>query len=136
MAFALLKSLFPLGVPLVTLLGLALFTGCYLLLVDTRERALRWRPTLTVLFGLIHGFGFASVLLEIGLPTDRLILALLGFNVGVEIGQLGIVAALWLIGHQIMGRLSSVNYRLIFDATSAVLCALGLFWFVGRALGA
>jgi hypothetical protein len=132
--FALLKGLFPLRIPLVTLLGLALFTGCYLLLVNTQKQALRWRPTLTVLFGLIHGFGFASVLLEIGLPADRLILALLGFNVGVEIGQLGIVAALWLIGLQIAGRLSSMNHRLILDATSAALCALGFFWFVGRAL--
>jgi Na+-transporting NADH:ubiquinone oxidoreductase subunit NqrD len=131
---ALLKSLFHLGIPLATLVGLALFTGCYLRLVDTPARALRWRPILTVLFGLIHGFGFASVLLEIGLPTDRLIAALLGFNVGVEIGQLGIVAALWLIGLQIARRFSFLHNWFIFDVTSAALCALGLFWFVGRAL--
>ena len=43
-------------------------------------------------FGLIHGFGFASVLTELGLPRDALVLSLLGFNVGVEIGQLAIVA--------------------------------------------
>ncbi len=43
-------------------------------------------------FGLIHGFGFASVLAELGLPTDALALSLLGFNLGVEIGQLAIVA--------------------------------------------
>jgi hypothetical protein len=43
-------------------------------------------------FGLIHGFGFASVLTELGLPKDALVLSLLGFNVGVEIGQLVIVA--------------------------------------------
>ena len=45
-------------------------------------------------FGLIHGFGFASVLTELGLPKDALVLSLLGFNVGVEIGQLAIVAVL------------------------------------------
>ncbi len=44
-------------------------------------------------FGLIHGFGFASVLVDLGLPRDALALALVGFNVGVEIGQLAIVAA-------------------------------------------
>jgi len=44
-------------------------------------------------FGLIHGFGFASVLAELGLPTDALALSLLGFNLGVEVGQLAIVAA-------------------------------------------
>ena len=43
-------------------------------------------------FGLIHGFGFASVLAELGLPQDALVLALLGFNLGVELGQLAIVA--------------------------------------------
>ncbi|MES2947689.1 MAG: HupE/UreJ family protein [Pseudomonadota bacterium] len=43
-------------------------------------------------FGLIHGFGFASVLAELGLPTDALALSLLGFNLGVEVGQMAIVA--------------------------------------------
>lgn len=43
-------------------------------------------------FGLIHGFGFASVLADLGLPRDALVLALVGFNVGVETGQLAIVA--------------------------------------------
>ena len=52
-------------------------------------------------FGLIHGFGFASVLADLGLPQDALVLALIGFNAGVEIGQLCIVAvflpiAFWL----------------------------------------
>ena len=44
------------------------------------------------LFGLIHGFGFASVLADLGLPQDALVIALVGFNVGVETGQLAIVA--------------------------------------------
>ena len=136
LVFALLKSVFHLGIPLVTLMGLALFTGCYLPLMNTPARALRWRPILTALFGLIHGFGFASVLLAIGLPTDRLIAALLGFNVGVEIGQLCIVAILWLIGLQFMRRFPTLNHRFVLDAASAVLCGLGLFWFVGRALSA
>ena len=43
-------------------------------------------------FGLIHGFGFASVLGDLGLPQNALALSLLGFNLGVEIGQLAIVA--------------------------------------------
>ena len=43
-------------------------------------------------FGLIHGFGFASVLADLGLPRDTLVLALVGFNLGVECGQLAIVA--------------------------------------------
>lgn len=51
----------------------------------------RW--AVAFLFGLIHGFGFASVLADLGLPRDALVLALVGFNVGVEIGQLAIVGA-------------------------------------------
>jgi hypothetical protein len=50
----------------------------------------RWR--LAFGFGLIHGFGFASVLVDLGLPAQALALALGGFNVGVELGQLAIVA--------------------------------------------
>ncbi|MDO8701727.1 MAG: HupE/UreJ family protein, partial [Undibacterium sp.] len=54
-----------------------------------RER--RW--VMAFAFGLIHGFGFASVLSDLGLPQDALVLALVGFNLGVEAGQLAIVAA-------------------------------------------
>jgi hypothetical protein len=58
---------------------------------------LRRRPALmAAVFGLIHGLGFAGALREIGLPAQDLPLALLGFNVGIELGQLALVAALWL----------------------------------------
>lgn len=123
------------GLPLLTLCGLLAFTVCYLPLADTQERATRWRPALTVLFGLIHGFGFASVLMEIGLPTGRLVPALLGFNLGVELGQLGIVAALWILGILVVQRVATADRRLAVDTASAALCALGLFWFIGRSWG-
>ncbi|MBI3248474.1 MAG: HupE/UreJ family protein [Deltaproteobacteria bacterium] len=131
---AIVKVFVGLGLPIMTLVGLALFTACYLLLIDTQTRAVRWRPVLTLLFGLIHGFGFASVLLEIGLPTDRLVAALFGFNLGVEIGQLGIVAVCWGIGRMLVHRYPASDYGLAIHAASAALCALGLFWFVGRSL--
>ncbi len=54
----------------------------------------RFRWVLTFLFGLVHGFGFASVLRERGLPKNGLVLSLVSFNVGVEIGQLVVVAAI------------------------------------------
>lgn len=53
----------------------------------------RHRFLLTFCFGLVHGFGFASVLREIGLPSKGLLLSLLSFNAGVELGQLAVVAA-------------------------------------------
>ena len=52
----------------------------------------RSRAAVAFAFGLIHGFGFASVLLDLGLPKTALLLSLVGFNVGVEVGQLAIVA--------------------------------------------
>ena len=50
-----------------------------------------------LLFGLVHGLGFAGALKEIGLPENHLGLSLLGFNIGVEIGQLGVIALAWLL---------------------------------------
>lgn len=57
-----------------------------------------WRPMVVFLFGLLHGLGFASVLQEFGLPAGQFIPALIGFNVGVELGQLAVIAlaALWI----------------------------------------
>ncbi|WP_373028438.1 HupE/UreJ family protein [Sulfitobacter sp.] len=52
----------------------------------------RWRPFVIFGFGLLHGLGFASVLGEFGLPEDQFIPALIGFNIGVEIGQLTVIA--------------------------------------------
>ena len=82
-------------------------------------------------FGLIHGFGFASVLADLGLPQDALLLALVGFNLGVEAGQLAIVsaflpAAYWL-------RRTVLYRRVIFLGGSVLICMLATVWFVERA---
>jgi hypothetical protein len=52
----------------------------------------RWRPVIVFCFGLLHGLGFASVLEEFGLPDGTFVAALIGFNVGVELGQLSVIA--------------------------------------------
>jgi hydrogenase/urease accessory protein HupE len=57
----------------------------------------RWPVVLAFLFGLVHGLGFAGALEEIGLPQHALPVALLCFNVGVELGQLMAVATAWLV---------------------------------------
>lgn len=59
--------------------------------------ARRWPALIAFLFGLVHGLGFAGALKDIGLPENHLLVALLSFNVGVEIGQLMTVAAAWLL---------------------------------------
>ena len=124
-----------LGLPVLSSLGLGLFGVCYFALATSRERAARLRPVLTLVFGLIHGFGFASVLLDLGLPTERLVVALVGFNLGVELGQLGVVALVWAGGRLLIRGVGATDYRLATDAASAGLCGLGLFWFVERAFG-
>ncbi|MBY6161319.1 HupE/UreJ family protein [Mameliella alba] len=57
----------------------------------------KWRPVVIFVFGLLHGLGFASVLGEFGLPAGQFIPALIGFNVGVELGQLTVIAIAFLL---------------------------------------
>ena len=81
-------------------------------------------------FGLIHGFGFASVLTDLGLPQGALILALVGFNGGVEVGQLAIVAiflplAFWLR--------ATTFYRVgVLKVGSVIVALLASWWLVQR----
>lgn len=65
----------------------------------TKEKTLsrRWPALVAFLFGLIHGLGFAGALAEIGLPQNHLMIALLTFNVGVELGQLLVVGLAYLV---------------------------------------
>ncbi len=60
------------------------------------DKLSRWRPVIVFLFGLLHGLGFASVLKEIGLESSNFVTGLIAFNVGVELGQLTVIAACFL----------------------------------------
>lgn len=117
--------------PTAAMLGLALFCWCFLQASDTPNRARQLRPLVTGLFGLVHGFGFANVLLEVGLPSTSRTLALLGFNIGVELGQLAIVACIILAG-VVARRIFRHGATLATDLLSAALCGLGMYWFVQR----
>lgn len=105
------------------------FVGADNLLVKEGGRDLRsW---IALVFGFVHGFGFASVLKEFGLPREALGWSLLFFNVGVEIGQLiivGIVASLLAL---IRGRNPVLGQRLVV-AGSIVVIAAGTYWFIER----
>ena len=82
-------------------------------------------------FGLIHGFGFAAVLTDLGLPQDSLLLSLVSFNVGVEIGQLAIVAIFLPLAYLI--RCSWSYPRLVLTGGSLAVIAIALIWFTERA---
>ncbi|MGB2466341.1 MAG: HupE/UreJ family protein, partial [Porticoccaceae bacterium] len=120
------------SLPLISLVGLILFTLSYLP-TNGEFSAVKMRPALSLAFGLIHGFGFAAILQEIGLPQEQLWPALLGFNIGVELGQLLIVAVLWIIYLRLKKTKELTSAAA--DLGSAVLCGLGLFWFVARSYG-
>jgi hypothetical protein len=92
-----------------------------------RER--RW--VMAFVFGLIHGFGFAGVLSDLGLPQDALILALIGFNLGVEAGQLAIVAVFLPLAFAL--RHTFIYRRIVLTGGSLVIAALALVWFAERA---
>ncbi len=92
--------------------------------------ARRWAVAFS--FGLIHGFGFASVLADLGLPQGALLLALVGFNLGVEAGQLAIVAAFLPLAYVL--RSSGFYRRLVFGGGSAVIALVALVWLAERAL--
>ncbi|MCU6434261.1 HupE/UreJ family protein [Undibacterium sp. Jales W-56] len=91
-----------------------------------RER--RW--IMAFLFGLIHGFGFASVLTDLGLPQGALVLALVGFNLGVEAGQLAIVAGFLPLAFGL--RFSWFYRRLVLLGGSAIIALLAAIWLVER----
>jgi hypothetical protein len=104
-------------------------------MLERSERPARIRAALAFAFGLVHGFGFAGVLGEMQLPTERLAPALFGFNVGVELGQLAVVVLIWPLLRGLERLFDGRLHRLTVDAASAGICGLGLFWFITRAFG-
>ncbi len=112
--------------------GIALFTACYFALFARTSRGGRLRWVIACLFGFVHGLGFSGVLLEQELPRSELVEALFGFNVGVELGQLAIVALIWPL-------LRFLRYRswdaVAVDATSFAGAAIGTFALIVRVFG-
>jgi hypothetical protein len=94
-----------------------------------------WRGALVFLFGLLHGLGFAGVLGELGMPRGQFGLALVAFNVGVELGQLSVIALASLaVGWWRLSRLELYR-RWVVVPVSLAIALVGLYWTATRALG-
>ena len=111
-----------------------LFLARELIMPEERRSALtRGRPwIMALLFGLLHGFGFAGALADIGLPRDQLALALFLFNVGIEIGQIAIIAALLSLlwgARRIAGNIALAERAFVYAMGS-----LAAFWTIDRVL--
>jgi hypothetical protein len=91
----------------------------------------RWR--IAFAFGLLHGFGFASVLAEMGLPKGARLVSLVAFNLGVETGQLAVVLAVMPLAY--LMRSTAFYRRGVMPWGSSAIAALALVWFMQRALG-
>jgi hypothetical protein len=126
----------PVGVTLPTLLlvGGGIFSASYLMLTGQMRDAGRVRLLVTLVFGLIHGFGFASNLLEMKLPTNRLAELLVGFNIGVEIGQVTVVLGALLVAWLLVRAKLAIPRPLFTDIAAAFLVGEGLCWFVERSV--
>jgi hypothetical protein len=120
------------GLPALLSLGAGLFAANYLMISGRLRDAGRLRALITLVFGLIHGFGFAADLLELQLPPERMAELLVGFNLGVEFGQLILVAGATLLVGELAKSKFALPRPLFVDAASSFLVALGVFWFVSR----
>lgn len=98
------------------------------ILADTLHK---WRIVVIFGFGLLHGLGFAAVLEEVGLPAGQFIPALIGFNIGVELGQLSVIAGAFLAVGLWYGNKPWYRARISVPA-SVVIALIGAFWFVER----
>ncbi len=93
-----------------------------------------WRLALVFCFGLLHGMGFAGVLRELGLPHSQFLTALVTFNLGVEAGQLSLIAIAW-VAVASLRRDESRYRRFIVRPASVAIAIIGLYWTIQRILG-
>jgi len=119
-------------IPVFLLTGLLIISISYFLIKNYYTTSGKLLIFLTVAFGLIHGFGFGSFLMSTNFDTSQTIVSLLGFNLGVEIGQLVFVSLILLI-YKIFKTLK-MNNVIIFskDLFFIITLSMGMFWYIQR----
>jgi HupE / UreJ protein len=90
-----------------------------------------WRILLVFLFGLIHGMGFASSLNEIGLPPGKFFTSILSFNLGVELGQIAVIVAMFSLIIIPLRRKMAYRKRVVYPL-SAIIACVAAYWTVER----
>lgn len=90
-----------------------------------------WRIALVFMFGLIHGMGFASSLNEIGLPPGKFFTSIIAFNAGVELGQISVIVAMFLL---VINRLKDKTWyrKNVVLGLSALIAAIAFYWTIQR----
>ncbi len=109
------------------LVGVGIFAACHFALSARTEKPERWQGLVAMLFGLVHGFGFAGVFGGQGVGVS--LWSLFCFNVGVELGQLALIAGIWPL--LAWGRRRGLHDRIVAWGSMAG-ASLGMFWFVDR----
>jgi hypothetical protein len=130
--------------PIEGLIALSIvFLARELVIGDASSFGHRYPVVVSFVFGLLHGFGFAGALAAIGLPASEIATGLVGFNVGVELGQIAFIAALlgivyvWRAGMRLAGPITSGPGRLVIHSAGGYLLGVpATFWTIERTVTA
>ena len=95
-----------------------------------QQRLTQWRLPIIFVFGLLHGLGFASVLVEFGLPENAYVSSLISFNVGVEFGQITVIALALLATRWSINKPWYRSYVVI--PASTIIAVIAIYWFIER----
>ena len=108
---------------------------CYVAIENVVTRELKpWRVYVVFAFGLLHGLGFAGVLLELGLPREEFLTALIAFNIGVELGQLTVISAAFATVAYWFKDKPWYRQRIVIPV-SLVIGMTGAYWTIERIFG-
>ena len=119
--------------PIEVIIALSIIFLASELMKDKRD-TLTWRypGAISLLFGLLHGFGFAAVLKDIGLPQNELLTGLIFFNLGIEIGQITIILIALALVSLVRRSSYKVNPLILAQVSSYAVGSIASFWLIER----